>query len=139
MLAVSHELQSEPQTSYTAVLPNPARNLSILAVQVNRLIIGSKNIGHKLCLFTGRHHLTPVASPCQFSPHRVQHQIQASGESKLKEFHHLKYFWYLAPQDEDQDGDLSRPWSEVMVVPENLTTYVLKDLPPGQINLGPDQ
>ena len=42
------------------------------------------------------------------------------------------------PQDEDQDGDLSRPWSEVMVVPENLTTYVLKDLPPGQINLGPD-
>ena len=80
-----------------------------------------------------------MASPGQFSPHRVQHQIQAGGESKLKEFHHLQYFQYHPPQDEDQDGDLSRPWSEVMVVPENLTTYVLKDLPPGQINLGPDQ
>ena len=33
VLAVSHELQSEPQTSYTAVLPNPARNLSILGVE----------------------------------------------------------------------------------------------------------
>ena len=74
VLAVSHELQSEPQTSYTAVLPNPARNLSILAVQVNRFIIeeeniGSRNIEHKLCLFLGRHHLTPVASTGQFSPH----------------------------------------------------------------------
>ena len=75
VLAVSHELQSEPQTSYTAVLPNPARNLSILAVQVNRFIIeeeeniGSINIEHKLCLFTGRHHLTPVASAGQFSSH----------------------------------------------------------------------
>ena len=48
MLAVSHELQSEPQTSYTAVLPNPARNLSILAVQVNRFIIEvEENIGSK--------------------------------------------------------------------------------------------
>ena len=35
-------------------------------------------------------------------------------------------------QDEDQDGDLSRPWSEVVVVTKNLTTFVLKDLPPGQ-------
>ena len=47
VLAVSHELQSEPQTSYTAVLPNPARNLSILAVQVNRFIIEVENIGSK--------------------------------------------------------------------------------------------
>ena len=47
VLAVSHELQSEPQTSYTAVLPNPARNLSILAVQVNRFIIEEENIGSK--------------------------------------------------------------------------------------------
>ena len=48
VLAVSHELQSEPQTSYTAVLPNPARNLSILAVQVNRfIIIEVENIGSK--------------------------------------------------------------------------------------------
>ena len=29
VLAVSHNLQSEPQTSYTAVLPNPARNLRL--------------------------------------------------------------------------------------------------------------
>ena len=35
-------------------------------------------------------------------------------------------------QDEDHDGDLSPPWSEVVVVPKNLTTFVLKDLPPGQ-------
>ena len=35
-------------------------------------------------------------------------------------------------QDEGQDGDLSPPWSEVVVVPKNLTTFVLKDLPPGQ-------
>ena len=34
-------------------------------------------------------------------------------------------------QDEEQDGDLSPPWSEVVVVPKNLTTFVLKDLPPG--------
>ena len=47
VLAVSHDLQSEPQTSYTAVLPNPARNLSILAVQVNRFIIEEENIGSK--------------------------------------------------------------------------------------------
>ena len=47
VLAVSHELQSEPQTSYTAVLPNPARNLSILAVQVNRFFIEVENIGSK--------------------------------------------------------------------------------------------
>ena len=47
VLAVSHELQSEPQTSYTAVLPNPARNLSILAVQVNIFIIEEENIGSK--------------------------------------------------------------------------------------------
>ena len=39
----------------------------------------------------------------------------------------------LLMQDEDQDGDLSRPWSEVVVVTKNLTTFVLKDLPPGQI------
>ena len=47
VLAVSHELQSEPQTSYTAVLPNPARNLSILAVQVKRFMIEEVNIGSK--------------------------------------------------------------------------------------------
>ena len=35
-------------------------------------------------------------------------------------------------QDEDQDGDLSRPWSEVVVVTKNLTSFVLNDLPPGQ-------
>ena len=35
-------------------------------------------------------------------------------------------------QDEDQDGDLSPPWSEVVVVTKNLTTFVLNDLPPGQ-------
>ena len=35
-------------------------------------------------------------------------------------------------QDEERDGDLSPPWSEVVVVPKNLTTFVLKDLPPGQ-------
>ena len=39
-------------------------------------------------------------------------------------------------QDEDQDiNDLSRPWSEVVVVTKNLTTFVLNDLPPGQIIL----
>ena len=47
VLAVSHDLQSEPQTSYTAVLPNPARNLSILAVQVKRFMIEEVNIGSK--------------------------------------------------------------------------------------------
>ena len=35
-------------------------------------------------------------------------------------------------QDEDQDGDLSPPWSEVVVVTKNLTSFVLNDLPPGQ-------
>ena len=40
-------------------------------------------------------------------------------------------------QDEEQDGDLSPPWSEVVVVPKNLTTFVLKDLPPGQSILPP--
>lgn len=37
VLAVSHGMQSEPQSQYTAVLPNPARNLSILAVEDSKI------------------------------------------------------------------------------------------------------
>jgi len=37
VFAVSHGLQSEPHHSFQAVLPNPARNLTVAAVQDNRV------------------------------------------------------------------------------------------------------
>ena len=39
VLAVSHGLQSEPHTTHTAVLPNPAHNLSVAAVRDNTVTL----------------------------------------------------------------------------------------------------
>ena len=94
MLAVSHELQSEPQTSYTAVLPNPARNLSILAVQVNRFIIEEENIGSKNINFVSSQDATislqwlpPVNS--LLTEYNIRYKPVVSPK---KRFHHKEYF-----------------------------------------------
>ena len=94
VLAVSHELQSEPQTSYTAVLPNPARNLSILAVQVKRFIIEEVNIGSKNINFVSSQDATislqwlpPVNS--LLTEYNIRYKPVVSPK---KRFHHKEYF-----------------------------------------------
>ena len=112
VLAVSHELQSEPQTSYTAVLPNPARNLSILAVEEATISL---------------QWLPPVNS--LLTEYNIRYKPVVGSEINTVVENQMLIKLFI--QDEDQDGDLSPPWSEVVVVPKNLTTFVLKDLPPG--------
>lgn len=100
---MSHGLQSEPQTSYTAVLPNPARNLSILAVEDSKISL---------------QWLPPVNSLLTEYNIRYKPVVRR---------------WGGADHVQDaKEGDLSRPWSEVMVVPRNSTSFILADLPPGE-------
>jgi len=90
VLAVSHNLQSEPHTTHTAVLPNPPQNLTVEKVDDNDVTLTWDPPANSL--FT-------------------------------------EYVIRYRPFD---DGTISQAWSEVTDVPRNATTYVLKDLPPGE-------